>query len=157
MDNYLLKNSKKDNSFKIFVGGLLIIFSAATLPLYIGYFFLLIALIIFFYNSGIEIDYENDNIRTFFSIFNIKKGDWKGLKNYHSISIKKVHKGHRIMSRSNTSSVESLASFYEVLLMSKKQKDTILLFNAKNKDEALMFAKTMSERINIKIKSYGLK
>lgn len=148
-------NNKSDNAFRSIVASIFIIIGLATLSIYLGYFFLLMALVIIFYRSGIEFDLENKTVRTFNSYFGLKKGHWKSLNEFYALTIKRTRKGYRTVNRSGTSSVDTLNTRFEVLLMGKKATDTIVLFDSKVKDDSLIFMHKWSNKIGLPVRTKG--
>lgn len=155
MNHYLIKNTKKDNSFKTIVGGILIIMGLASISYYVGYIFLLMAIFIIAFNSGTEFDLKNNKVRQFYSFFNVKKGEWINLSHFKAITIKHARKGYRTNSRSNTSSVDTVNSRYEVYLVAKKRSETIMLYDSRNRKQSKSIATTCAEKTGFIINTYG--
>jgi len=155
MNKNFIINKRKDNAFKSIVGGIFIIIGFATMAIYLGYFFLIMALVILFYKSGVEFDFTKMRVRSFNSYFGIVKGDWKNLNDFHSIAVKRTRKGFKTYSRASTSYIDTINTRYEVLLQATKNCDTILLYDSGSKNESKSVAQYWSKKTGISIKPYG--
>lgn len=157
MASFILQNTSQNTSFKIFIGVFFIVFGLATLVYYVGYLFFAIAIVVFWYGSGVEFNECDNKIRSFYSIFGKRFGSFIDLDRFYAVSVKKVRKGYRVYSRSNVSSIDSTKLKFEVYLMGRKTKDSILLLDTDAKEDAFSYADCYAAQFGKPVMKYGAK
>lgn len=142
-------NKKAVTGFRILIGGIFLVFGILTLEVYVGIVFLLVSIVAFTYSSGIEVDDEQNRIRSFTRFLWTKSGNWMDLDSFDGIKVRRSRKGIRRYGGRTHLSTSSFSNYYNVYLFSQTLKKGILLFTSKDKEESLQYAQWWSEEFDI--------
>lgn len=152
-----IRHKNRNTSFKVFVGGVLLVFGFVTLDMYFGYLLIVICVLILTYQSGVHIDPIKNRVRLYWSILGNKSGSWKSMQNFNTISIKKHRKGIRQYGTGLTS-IDTSDLYYDVLLINiRNLKINVCLHSTQIKEEAKEQASSWCEKLNLPYKHYRSK
>lgn len=138
----MIINNKIDKALtgpSIFLGITFLVLSIGFISNYkwfLGVLFLLLASFLFFTYSGIEIDTETKQIKSYYSIFGIlKRGKWQSLEKYKGVTLVPMKKVNTTFSRSNrqTSTTER---YFQIYLVNKAKKPALPIKKCKTLDAA---------------------
>jgi hypothetical protein len=134
------KISKPLNGPSIFMGitflflGFVFLIQKIWLP---GVLFLTLASFLFFTFSGIEIDTERKQIKSYYKLFGVTKtGKWKSLNKFIGVTLVPMKKVRTTLSRSNLQA-STTEHFFMIFLVDKTYKPAIAIKKCKNFEKAL--------------------
>lgn len=104
--------------------------------------------------SGIEIEPDNNRIRSFYTLLWIKKGKWLKLNQFKAITIKKSKKGALRYSGRTNVHLHLSDYYYEVLLTSSDFRRKLRLMITKTKSKSVFKAKKWSYQLNLPLIKY---
>lgn len=151
MKNDKIKNRSANIGVKFIIGGLFLIFGLVTLSEYVGIGFLIVSIIAFTYDSGIEIDHGNNNARSYTRYLWIVKGKWIGLDKSKRLTIRRIRKGIKQYGGRTNASTSRFYTYFDVFLLADNYKKGWMLYTSKDKEKSTEFADEWSEKLNIPI------
>ena len=109
-----------------------------------------------FSTTGVEIDTDNKQFRTYSSFFGFKTGNWKNLSNYPFLCIFKSKKRYSMFSQANvqTSYVET---GFDIFLLNQSHRERILVNIAETKEQATEAAKELAAQLKIQLVQFNPK
>ena len=136
--------------FVMILGGILSI----TENIYIGIGMAILGGFISFSDYGTQIDKTVNKYREYSSFYWIKRGEWKSLEKYPFLCVLPSRTGMTIYSRTNKSTTNIDDSF-DICLLSANHRGKIVIQKLTTKDEAIVYAETLSSEINIPVVKYN--
>lgn len=153
MKNEKIKNRSANIGVKLIAGGIFLIFGLATLREYVGIAFLIVSIVAFTYESGIEIDPGNNKVRLYTRYLWIVKGSWIELDNSKRLIIRRIRKGIKQYGGRTNASTSRYYTYFDVFLLADNYKKGLMLYTSKDKAKSTKFAGEWSGKLNIPIRS----
>ncbi len=151
-------NGKSFSQPLIYVGYTLIIFGLYTLinAIVPGLIVTLIGIFIGFSSTGLTLNPNTKEFREYTIMFGIRVGKWQSLENYPDLSLLKRTIGYSALSRGQRELSDS-DSYIDICLLSKSHRKKILVKRMQNKEEALIDAKLIAEKMGLNLTAYAPK
>ncbi len=121
----------------------------------LSFLLILIILIMFTSQSGIEFSKDKKKYRSYITYAGIIKGKWKNLENYTGIVIISGKGSKQIWGFYQTSSINKKEAINKVYLVDKTHHNKMLVANETDSSNAEKFAKSISNEINVPIVKYA--
>lgn len=110
----------------------------------------------FFWSSsyGIQLDKGNNRFREYGSIFGIKRGEWKALKELPYVSVLNARSSSTMFSQSNRSTTH-VEDYLKVCLLDREHRRKVTVKKFTESDQALAYGKQLAVDLEKELVTYS--
>ncbi|MDN3724890.1 hypothetical protein QRD02_10885 [Aequorivita sp. SDUM287046] len=143
----------------IIIGITLIIFGLILLGTFdsrikLGLTILLIGIVIVFTRKGTIVDFNERKIKNYVGIFFVKIGNWQTIEDYTFISLLSINRTSYGYSRTGVQFSER-KKIHRISLLNKTQRSQLLITDFKDKNNAILEAQLLAEKLKVEFVNYS--
>lgn len=121
----------------------------------LGSIFIIIGAFVGFTRSGIQINTENKNYRSYNSFLGIKQGKWQEFNGFSFVTLLKSKEQSATLSASNRRAITSSDTYFDICLLNENHRKKLAIKRLKEKEQALIDLKYLSELLGYSIAKYN--
>ncbi|WP_027127281.1 hypothetical protein [Gelidibacter mesophilus] len=120
----------------------------------LGFSILLIGIVIVFIRKGTIVDFNDRKIKYYLGIFFIKLGNWKSIEDYTFITLLSINRTSYGYSRTGVQFSER-KKINRLCLLNKTQRKQLLISDFKDKNNAILEAQLLAEKLKLDFVNYS--